>query len=140
MLKSFLSAFVFSGATLFSVLSFAQGKIEFPSQQVIESQILAFKAKEHEQAFSFASPRLQVIFRDVENFIRMVRNGYEPIYSARSWKFGRTKQDGSTIHHEVMISGPSGRDWVALYSLQKQDDGSWRIISVRLLKAPGAGA
>ncbi len=105
------------------------------SQLVVENQIKAFHQGAHEKAFSYASPSMQVFFRDVENFIRMVKRGYNPIYAAKNWAFGRSRTDGEKIHHEVLIAGPKGKEWVALYSLQKQDNGDWKIISVQLLKS-----
>jgi len=65
----------------------------------------------------------------------MVKQGYDPIYRARNWAFGQNRIDGDNIHHEVLISGPDGGEWVALYTLQKQADGMWKITAVRLLKS-----
>ncbi len=105
------------------------------SKIVIDGQINAFRQRAHERAFSYASPSLQILFRDVDNFIRMVKEGYDPIYRARDWAFGRNQVDGNNIYQEVLISGPEGREWVALYTLQKQSDGNWKITGVRLLKS-----
>ena len=105
------------------------------SQLVVENQIKAFHQREHEEAFGYAAPALRIVFRDVENFIRMVKRGYNPIYTAQNWAFGRSRSEGDSIHHEVLISGPNGGEWKALYSLQKQADGKWKIVGVQLLKS-----
>ncbi len=88
------------------------------SQMVVENQIKAFHQRQHEEAFNYAAPALRIVFRDVENFIRMVKRGYNPIYAAQHWSFGRSRTEGEKIHHEVLISGPNGGEWTALYSLQ----------------------
>ena len=105
------------------------------SQQVVENQIMAFHQHAHEKAFSYAAPALQVFFRDVDNFVRMVKRGYNPIYNARNWAFGRSRSDGKKSFHEVLIAGPNGKEWVALSSLEKQKNGEWKIISVQLLES-----
>ena len=107
------------------------------SQIVVENQIKAFHQREHEEAFQYAAPALQIVFRDVENFIRMVKRGYNPIYAAQHWSFGRSRTEGKKTHHEVLISGPNGGEWTALYSLKKQEDGIWKIVGVQLLKSSG---
>lgn len=107
------------------------------SQLVVEGQIKAFHQRQHEEAFQYAAPALRIVFRDVENFIRMVKRGYNPIYAAQNWSFGRSRIESKTIYNEVLISGPNNGEWTALYSLQKQTDGKWKIVGVQLLKSTG---
>lgn len=104
-------------------------------QAVIDGQISAFRSQNHEQAFGYAAPRLQTMFGSTERFIGMVKKGYGPIYGARNWKFGRSRENGSEVWQEVRLTGPKGRDWVALYTMRQQADGSWRIAGVQMKKA-----
>ena len=68
----------------------------------------------------------------------MVKRGYTPVYRPGNFAFGRSKIDGDTVVQEVLISGPGGKDWTALYFLVKQPDGSYRINGVQMLQqAPG---
>ena len=120
-----------------SGVAIAQTEQLSDSQQVIENQIRAFHQRDHEEAFGYAAPALRIVFRDVENFIKMVKRGYNPIYAAQNWAFGRSRTEGTKIHHEVLISVPKGGEWVALYSLQKQQNGMWKIVGVQLLKSTG---
>ena len=100
--------------------------------QVIESQIEAFRADDGAVAFSFASPTIQQIFVDPPTFMRMVRNGYQPVYRPRSVEFLGTYPEGAQIVQEVYLVGPDGKAVIAVYSMQRQPDGSWRINGVRL--------
>lgn len=103
-------------------------------QDVIGAQIEAFRAKEHAEAFSHAAPQIQLMFRNQERFASMVQRGYAPIYGAQSWRFGRSKPDGKdTMYQEVMLTGPDGRSWVALYTMRRSKDGTWKIAGVRLV-------
>ncbi|MEL7273844.1 MAG: DUF4864 domain-containing protein [Pseudomonadota bacterium] len=105
-------------------------------QMVIDNQITAFRTQKHEQAFSYAAPRLQTIFGSTERFIGMVKSGYGAIYGARNWQFGRSRQNGtSEVWQEVRLTGPQGRDWVALYTMRQMKDGTWRIAGVQIKKA-----
>ncbi len=118
--------------------SFAQSEASAisNSRQVIENQLSAFGQQSHEEAFSYAAPGLRQVFRDVNNFIAMVKRGYRPIYLARSWSYGRNRVASQTVvHHEVLISGPDGNQWKALYTLMRQNDGSWKISGVQLRKS-----
>ena len=103
------------------------------AQAVIDQQIKAFRQGAHDQAFSYAAPTLQQIFRTTDNFTAMVKRGYMPIYGARAWRFGRAKAQGRRLFQEVMLTGPNGRSWVALYTMVKGPDGEWRIGGVRIV-------
>lgn len=106
-----------------------------PAQDVISGQINAFKAKDHEGAFSYAAPTIRKMFRSTDRFIGMVKGGYAPIYGAQRWSFGRARERDGALYQEVMLVGPLGRDWVALYTLRKQADGTWKIAGVQMKPA-----
>ena len=106
------------------------------TQDIIGGQINAFKAKDHDRAFGYAAPGIRQMFGTTDQFIKMVRSGYSAIYGAQNWSFGRGEIKDDIVVQEVLLTGPAGRDWVALYTLRKQDDGSWRIAGVQIL--PGA--
>ncbi|WP_244287861.1 DUF4864 domain-containing protein [Labrenzia sp. 011] len=38
------------------------------------------------------------------------------------------------------MTGPQGRNWLALYSFEKQEDGSWRISGCYLTTSDGFSA
>lgn len=103
------------------------------AQSVIGGQIDSFRAKRHGEAFSYAAPGLQLMFRNEANFIRMVKKGYMPIYGAQDYRFGRSRERGGTLYQEVMLTGPNGRSWVALYTLSRDKDGNWKISGVKLV-------
>lgn len=105
------------------------------AQSIIDQQISAFRARDHEKAYGFAAPHLQKMFGSTDRFIGMVRSGYGAIYGARQWSFGRSKVVGQTIMQEVRLTGPNGVDWVALYTMREQPDGSWKIAGVQMKKA-----
>ena len=127
---------------LFAAAAFAEMPERKPdsrfdgAQETITGQFEAFRAREHAKAFSYASPNLQKMFGNTERFIGMVRGGYGAIYDARGWSFGRFRDENGTFYQEVIVNGPDGRDWVALYTMNKLPDGRWAISGVRLV--PGS--
>jgi ketosteroid isomerase-like protein len=101
-------------------------------RQVIEDQLQAFSTGDHERAYSHASPGIRQIFPNVDSFIDMVRNGYGAIYQSQAHAFGRNLMVGGEIHQEVIITGPDGKQWQAVYTLARQADGNWQITGVKM--------
>jgi hypothetical protein len=102
------------------------------SRVIIERQIEAFRKDDGATAFGFASPALQGIFRDPDNFMAMVRNGYQPVYRPRNFAFGSITDTESGLTATLSIEDAEGHAWTAIYTLEKQPDGSWRISGCRL--------
>jgi len=109
-------------------------------RDVIEQQMQAFRADDGPAAFSFASPGIQTQFGDAENFLNMVRRGYPPVYRARSRAFGPLVEiDGRTVQ-KVELVGPDGQRELALYFMEHEPDGSWRIGGCMLTDSASVGA
>ncbi|HVF63568.1 MAG TPA: DUF4864 domain-containing protein [Casimicrobiaceae bacterium] len=98
-------------------------------KRVIAAQREALMADDGERAFSFAAPSIRRHFGDASTFMRMVRQGYEPLTTARYVEF----LDGAVIAGDVVqplrLVMPDGVVMVAIYGTQQQPDGSWRITS-----------
>ncbi|MEL6966263.1 MAG: DUF4864 domain-containing protein [Pseudomonadota bacterium] len=102
------------------------------AQMVIDGQFKAFRAQDHDGAFSYAAPTLRKMFGSTDRFIGMVKGGYNAIYGAQRWEFGRHRTRSGALYQEVMLVGPLGRNWVALYTMRKQSDGTWKIAGVQI--------
>ena len=102
------------------------------TQRVIASQIAAFKANDGATAYSHAAPNVQRFFPNTEAFMSMVRSGYKPVYNPRNYTFGRFNSRDGKLFQEVLITGPQGKEWIALYTLERQADGSLKITSCQL--------
>jgi hypothetical protein len=108
------------------------------ARSIIGSQIQAFLNDDAATAYSYASPQIKGLFPNQDLFFDMVKRGYRPVYRPGNFAFGRSKIDGTTVVQEVLISGPDGRDWTALYTLTRQPDGTYKINGVQMLQqAPG---
>ncbi len=100
---------------------------------IIEAQLDAFQRNDSSAAFSYASPVIQQKFGSPENFMAMVQTGYRPVYRPREVEFLDSRvKDGQTAQ-AVRFVGPDGQPVIAIYSMEQQPDGSWRISGVFLI-------
>ena len=117
-------------------------EVSGPDQETIRSiigdQIEAFRRDDGDAAYGHASPMIRNLFPTVDQFMAMVRNGYMPVCRPRSVTFGQIADLPGGPLQKVFLTGPDGRGWVAVYSLQRQPDGTWKINGVRLVEDDGA--
>jgi hypothetical protein len=105
---------------------------------VIGDQMAAFKRDDAAAAFSFAAPNIHEIFRTPETFIEMVRQGYQPVYRPSDVRFGELVWLDGRLTQLVHVVGPDGVPQLALYFMERQPDGLWRITGCVLTVEPGA--
>ncbi len=100
---------------------------------IIEAQLDAFQRNDGSAAFSYASPNIQQKFASPENFMAMVEGGYAPVHRPREVEFLDSRvKDGQTAQ-AVRFVGPDGESVIAIYSMEQQPDGRWRISGVFLI-------
>jgi len=96
-------------------------------RDVVTSQRQALVAGDGERAFAFATPALRRQYGSAEAFMRMVRSGYQALVDARYVELLEGAViDGSTIQPLRLVM-PDGTVLVALYTMERQRDGGWRI-------------
>lgn len=113
------------------------GKARSEIQSVIDRQIAAFKRDDAREAFGYAAPDLQAQFGSSEIFMSMVKTGYAPVYRPRLYQFRDLKVIDGAVTQQVYVVGPDGVPRLALYVMQRQPDGSWRISGCVLLDFAG---
>jgi type II secretory pathway pseudopilin PulG len=108
------------------------------ARATIERQIDAFRRNDAVGAYAEAAPQIRNLFPSAETFIAMVAKGYAPVLRPRSYRFETAQETAEDeIAQGVSLQDEAGLDWVALYTLQRQVDGQWRITGCQLKKAPG---
>ena len=106
------------------------------AQSSIEAQLKAFIADDNVTAYSYAAPNVRKIFPTLDIFMGMVTSGYRPVQKPQSYSFGKSEWTGAgAIAQQVFLVGPDGKDYEALYTLELQPDGVWRITGVSLRAA-----
>lgn len=107
---------------------------------VIESQMQAFQNNDAVAAFSFASPGIQDTFKTPENFLEMVKTYYYAVYRPRSVVFDDLALVNGALGQPVLLLDPHGQPLRALYQMEKQSDGSWKINGCYLIPIEGKTA
>lgn len=119
----------------------ADDAAKLEARATVERQIEAFRKDDAATAYAQAAPSIQGMFASPDTFIEMVRKGYGAVYRARSFSIDRVEESGEEgLSLGMKLQDENGVDWMALYSLEKQSDGAWRINGCRLVKAPGENA
>lgn len=110
-------------------------------QTIITGQLEAFRADDGARAYSYAAPMIRRTFPTPDTFMAMVQKGYPPVYRPRSYRFGEAglNASGSPIQR-VTIEGPDGITYEAIYTMEQQPDGTWRINGCALVRSPELGA
>ena len=111
-----------------------------PIRSVIQSQLEAFLRDDGDGAWTHASPGIQQMFRDRDTFMAMVRQGYAPVYRPKEWSFGELRASPQGPEQAVRIVDVAGDIWIAIYTMERQPDGTWKISGCRLVKAPAESA
>jgi hypothetical protein len=107
-------------------------------RQVVSDQMAAFQRDDAEAAFAFAAPNIQDMFGTPERFIAMVRQSYAPVYRPSEVKFDALVRVDGRVTQPVHVVGPDGVPQLALYFMELQPDGRWRITGCVLTVEPGA--
>lgn len=103
---------------------------------VIRDQIAAFRVDDAKRAFGYASPAIQAKFGTPEEFLDMVRSGYVQVYRAREVTFRDIALEQGVPVQAVEIRGADGTGVLALYFMERQPDGSWKINGVIIAELP----
>ena len=130
-----MRAIVLIAAILLALTSPARADDVGAAQDVIRAQEQAFGRDDAAGAYSYAAPAIQQIFPQADIFMSMVQSKYAPVYRHRSFEFGAAQSDGGRIAQRVHIGDANGEAWEALYTLERQADGSLKITGCALLKA-----
>ena len=96
-------------------------------RKVIDDQLAALKAGDGVKAMTFAAPGIREQFGTPDNFLRMVREGYAPLLDARRTQFLEGAVIDDAIVQPLRLVLPDDSVMVALYQMQRQPDGQWRI-------------
>ena len=108
-------------------------------RDVIARQIDAFRQDDAETAFGFASPGIQDQFGTPGRFLDMVRRAYPAVHRPRSVEFTGLRLDNGAVVQEVELVGPDGAPELALYSMERDDAGTWRIAGCVLVRSGRVG-
>lgn len=106
-------------------------------QNVIDAQLKAFSVDDAAGAYGLAAPLIQKMFPSTGAFMAMVKQGYQPVYRNKAYSFGDSFIDQmGRPAQRVTITGVDGKQYEAVYTMERQPDGSWKIAGCYLIERP----
>ena len=109
-------------------------------RSAIAAQLQAFRQDDADGAFRIASPQIEQRYGDAATFLAAVKVGYPAVYRARDVSYGPIIRQDGAILQQVGLVGPDGTGAVALYTMEREANGTWRIDGCTLTAGGGEGA
>ncbi len=124
---------------LISVVNGAAAEAMHPSDVqairiVIQSQLDAFEEDDAVKAFDLAAASTRVELGDAENFLRLIKEKYPPIYRHRLAIFSAPEMVDGYALQIVRLTDRDNLVWLAVYRMQRETDGNWKVEGCRLLE------
>lgn len=104
---------------------------------VLQSQLAAFAKDDADKAFSYATPELRKTIGSASAFMAMVKGSYPVVYRPASVVFLKAEGSGNEVVQKVQMLDATGTSYLALYSLQRQKDKTWRISGCAVIENKG---
>jgi hypothetical protein len=101
-------------------------------QRVIAEQRTALIEGNADKAFGYATDGIKQQFGDAQTFMSMVRTGYAALLTARYVEFLEGAVIEGVVVQPLRLIGADNTVLVALYTLEKQKNGKWRIAGCRI--------
>lgn len=130
---------VIGGLVMLAASTFGASAQQAEIEETISNQIEAFKVDNFEEAFSYATPTLQLLFQNPQNFERMVTQGYPMVWRPAKVRFLEMREADGSFWQKVQIMDAKGFVHILLYRMQQTEVGL-RIGGVQILKVPGGTA
>jgi Domain of unknown function (DUF4864) len=103
-------------------------------EKVIRDQLDAFTRDDAQRAFAHATPEIQRMFGTSDDFIRMVRDSYQPVYRSSAVEFVKLVRVDDEWVQAVQLVDDEGRVWRALFTMKRQPDKSWKVGGCQLVQ------
>ena len=101
---------------------------------VISGQLQAFKSGDKTTAYSYAAPSIKGMFPSADIFMTMVEQGYPPVFHSSNTVFGTPSAEGKGFRQDVYITDTDGKSWIASYTLERSEDGAFKITGCSIRK------
>lgn len=130
-------------AAFAAVAAFAQAPDREPSpadwnaiRAVVTDQRAAIVAGDARRAFAYASPGIRARFGDAATFLAMVRGAYAPLVEARSAQPLEGMIVEGRVVQTLQLVMDDGSVMIAIYTMERQRAGHWRISGCVIAESP----
>ena len=108
-------------------------------RSVIRTQMAAFRAGNAERAWALSSAGIRQAFQSADRLLKVVREKYGPLASPKQVFFGEISITPDGLGQVMQVIGQDGRTHHALYMVEQDEDGVWKVNGC-LLIAPREAA
>jgi hypothetical protein len=104
---------------------------------VVQGQLTALARDDANKAFSYAAPNVREAVGTAAGFMAMVRRSYPVVYRPASVAFLKPERQDDQVIQRVQMLDDRGDAWLAIYSLQRQKNKTWRITGCQVVSNKG---
>ena len=102
--------------------------------KVVQSQLDAFSNDDAVRAFELATPEKRMLIGSPDNFLRLIKEEYNPIYRYQRVIFSSPEVINGDAIQIVRVTDGYSRVWLAVFWMQQGEDSMWRIDGCQLLE------
>ena len=100
---------------------------------VVQQQLNALLIDDETRAFDMASVQARAFFGSASNFLEVIKTHYGPIYRHRIAQFSEAHTVGNITLQPVRVTANDSRVWLAIYRMERDAGGAWKIDGCQLL-------
>lgn len=102
--------------------------------EVVQSQLEALSNDDAVSAFELATPEKRMLIGSPDNFLRLIKEEYNPIYRYQRVIFSKPEVINGDAIQVVRVTDGTSRVWLAVFWMQQGEDSMWRIDGCQLLE------
>lgn len=102
--------------------------------EVVQSQLDALANDDAASAFELATPEKRMLIGSPDNFLRLIKEQYNPIYRHQRALFSHPEVVNGDAIQLVRVTDSESRVWLAIFWMQQEEDSSWKIDGCQLLE------
>src|SRR5215216_51751 len=137
MIRSFLLALFFFGVSFSAFTAEVSTADAAAIRMVVQQQLDAFARDDARRAFALATSGIRERFGTAEAFLAMVRADYPVVYRPRRVDFEKPVVIEGEIVQPVRMIDADGVVWIAVYPMERQKNGTWRINGCQVARVAG---
>jgi hypothetical protein len=96
-------------------------------QAVVRAQLNAFAADDAASAFDVATPEVRKTVGDPARFLALVSGNYPMVHHPAGLVFLPARMEEGHVLQVVSLRDGDDKTWLAMFSLERQPDDTWRI-------------
>lgn len=103
-------------------------------RETVRSQLDAFAGDDAAAAFELATTSVRTLFGDADRLLQTIKRQFPPVYRHRDVVFSAPEIIGGRALQLVRLTDADCQVWVAVFVMQQETSGTWRIDGCRLVK------